>query len=165
MAFRFETQYLELEIYRLITIVEASPTLAGFEGAGSDERGLDRLRRQLDFPEISRIVVTLAAIIRSSLDADPAGGGDSSYRAALSRRVGTLVPDRAKPQEQPLLFWDACNKVIHAKAVEPEPILPSSGPAPPLTGRLVLYGDRNGKDWRADLDLKEYALSALELTP
>jgi hypothetical protein len=34
-----------------------------------------------------------------------------------------------------------------------------------LTGRLVLEGKRNGKEWRAELDLREYAFSALTLNP
>jgi hypothetical protein len=29
----------------------------------------------------------------------------------------------------------------------------------------VLYGDRQGKEWCAELDLKEYAFSALTLNP
>ena len=96
--------------------------------------------------------MSLAAIIRSSLDADPVGGGDSYYRAALGRRVGTLIPDLENPQEQePLDFREACNKVIHAKSVEPEMAPAIQGMTPPLTGRLVLYGDRRGKEWRASM--------------
>ncbi len=38
--FTFETPYLDLEIYKLITILEASPALAGFKGSESDERKL-----------------------------------------------------------------------------------------------------------------------------
>ena len=86
MAFRFETPYLDLEIYRLLTIIEASPALAGFDGDEPDKRKLDFLRGW-EFLEISRIVMSLAAIIRSSLDADPVGE-DIYYRTALDRRVG-----------------------------------------------------------------------------
>jgi hypothetical protein len=46
-------------------------------------------------------------------------------------------------------------QVIHAKSVEPETVQTAPGTAPPLTGRLVLYGDRQGKEWCAELDLKE----------
>jgi hypothetical protein len=56
-------------------------------------------------------------------------------------------------------------QVIHAKSVEPETVQTTPGTAPPLTGRLVLYGDRQGKEWCAELDLKEYAFSALTLNP
>jgi hypothetical protein len=55
--------------------------------------------------------------------------------------------------------------VIHAKSVEPETAAVFGDKPAPLAGRLVLYGDHRGKDWRAELDLKEYALTALRLTP
>jgi hypothetical protein len=45
MAFRFETPYLDLEIYRLLTILEASPALAKFDGAEPDKRKLEFLRK------------------------------------------------------------------------------------------------------------------------
>ena len=87
MAFRYETPYLDLEVYRLLTILEASPALAQFDGDESDKRKLEFLRGW-EFPEISRIVVSLATIISSSLDAELAASGDYYYGAALRRRVG-----------------------------------------------------------------------------
>ena len=167
MAFRYETPYLDLEIYRLLTILEASPALAAFDGdIESDKRKLEFLRGW-EFTEISRIVVSLAAIIRSSLDADPVGSGDSYYGLELQRPVGVLTPDLlGRPEKQePLDFREACNKVIHAKSVEPKTAPASRGTVPPLTGWLVLYGDHRGKDWRADLDLRDYAFAALTLKP
>ena len=165
MPFRFETPYLDLEIYRLLTILEASPALAGFDGGELDKLKVESLR-EWEFPEISRIVVSLAAIIRSSWEAHPVSDRDPFYRPALMRRVGSLVPDLENSQEQePLDFREACNKVIHAKSVEPETAPAIQGTSPPLTGRLVLYGNYREKEWRADLDLKEYAFSALTLNP
>jgi hypothetical protein len=77
-----------------------------------------------------------------------------------------LIPNLEKPKEQEILdFREACDKVIHAKSVEPETVQTTPGTAPPLTGRLVLYGDRQGKEWCAELDLKEYAFCALTLNP
>ncbi len=78
--------------------------------------------------------MSLAAIIRSGLDADPVGGGDAYYGAALNRRVDTLVPDQDDPHKQkPLDFREACNKVLHASNVEPEIITTSRGTAAPLS--------------------------------
>lgn len=160
--FVFETPYLDLEIYRLITILEASPALAEFEGDEPDKRKLEFLRNW-EFPEVSRIVVSLAAIIRSSLDANPVG--DGFYMQALGRRVGTLFPDESRPQvQQPLHFREACHKVLHANQVDPETIVVGSTRAL-LTGRLTLYGRLGEKHWRAELDLREYAFSALALNP
>jgi hypothetical protein len=161
--FTFETPYLDLEIYRLISILEASPVLAEYAGSESDMRKIEGLR-MWDFPEVSRIVVSLAAIIRSSLDADPVSGG--GYTEALERQVGTLFPEEGKPHlHKPLRFLEACNKILHAYRVHPETTAAPSGIAEPLTGRLILSGVQHDKVWRAELDLKKYALSALMLTP
>jgi hypothetical protein len=66
--FAFETPLLDLEIYRLLTILEASPALARFSGSATDKQMLEFLRGW-EYPEVSRIVVSLAAIVRSALDA------------------------------------------------------------------------------------------------
>jgi hypothetical protein len=160
VAFLYETPFLNLEIYRLRTILEASSALAKFEESETDENKVEFLRG-LEFPEISRIVVSLAAIIRSAIDTDPRAYA-ASYPTALRRAVGTLILDETHSQtREPLPFREACNKVIHANTVEPTRELETGA----LTGELVLCGCHRNKDWRAELDLREYALSALSLTP
>lgn len=157
--FTFETPFLDLEIYRLITILSSSPALAEVDESKSEKRKVEYLR-QWEFPEVSRIVVSLAAIVRSSLDADP------FQSEALERPVGTLFPDRSDLQRQePLRFREACNKILHADHVDPETTATTKGTAEPLTGRLVLYGRLHNKEWRAELELRDYALSALSLSP
>ena len=170
--FTFETPFLDLEIYRLISILVARPALAEFEGNESDKRKLEFLRH-LERPEVSRIVVSLAAIVRSSLDAHSIGGGFYIRKLegeALERQVGTLSPDKSNPHfEEPLRFRKACNKVLHADRVDFETkMVPTAVPSDtqaPLTGCLTLYRRLAKKEWRAELDLKEYAFSALALTP
>ncbi len=71
MAFLYETPYLDLEIYRLMTILESSPALADYGGTYEGDRDKVEYLRRSEFPEVSRIVVTLAAIIRAALDSDP----------------------------------------------------------------------------------------------
>jgi hypothetical protein len=66
VAFPYETPFLDLEIYRLMTILESSSTLADYGG----DRGKVEFLRGLEFPEVSRIVVSLAAIIRAARDAE-----------------------------------------------------------------------------------------------
>jgi hypothetical protein len=162
VAFLYESPLLDLEIYRLITILEASPALAEFEGSlETDRNKVDFLRRGFEFAEVSRIVVSLAAIIRSTVDANPkayAGYPDRS----LKRPVGVLMPDATKPHVwEALEFREACNKVLHADRVDPERTPPDTGA---LTGRLTLYGRHRRKDWEAKLDLRDYAVAALSLT-
>ena len=163
--FVYETAFLDLEIFRLITILEASPALADFEGSETDENKVAFLRG-LEFPEVSRIVMSFAAIIRSAIDANPRAyaGSSGSDDLALDREVGTLVtldPDESDTEvREPLRFREACNKVLHADHVDPE----TTGTGA-LTGHLSLYGRHYKKEWRAELDLKQYALSALTLSP
>jgi hypothetical protein len=80
--------------------------------------------------------------------------------------VGILFPDESNPQSwKSLRFREACNKVLHADYVDPETTAVTGGVREPLTGRLVLYGRYRRENWRTELDLKEYALSALALSP
>ena len=71
VAFLYETPFLDLEIYRLLTILESSPALADYGGTYEGDRDKVEYLRRSEFPEVSRIVVSLAAIIRAALDADP----------------------------------------------------------------------------------------------
>ena len=161
MAFLYETQFLDLEVYRLITILEASPALAEFNGSETDRNQITFLRN-LEFPEISRIVVSLAAIIRSAIDADPGAYAASPYDVTLEKPVGVRMPDDAQPSaSEALEFREACNKILHADQVDLERTPDTNA----LTGELFLSGRLRDKNWQAQLDLRQYALAALHLTP
>ena len=159
MAYLYESPFLDLEIYRLITILESSPALAEFKGNYDADRNKIEALREWEFPEVSRIVVSLAAIIRSARAASPrAYAGDLE----LERPVGVLMPDATNPRAwESLEFREALNKVLHADQVDSERAADTGA----LTGELILYGRHRGKDWQARLDLREYALAALSLTP
>jgi hypothetical protein len=160
VAFHYEPPFLDLEIYRLMTLVEASPVLANF-GGGEYKRRVEFLRRAFDFSEMSRIVVSLAAIHRTALKANRRYY-EAVHEADLQREVGTIIPDVTKPQRRkPLRFKEACDKVLHADKVDLETD-PGSGA---LTGRLILLGKLHEQEWCAELDLRAYALTAHALTP
>ena len=118
MAFSYETPFLDLEIYRLMTILESSPALADYGGTYEGDRGKVEFLRGLEFPEVSRIVVSLAARIIAARDADPQlYAGDLE----IERPVGVLMPDATRPDAwESLGFREACNKVIHAERVDPK---------------------------------------------
>jgi hypothetical protein len=95
----------------------------------------------LEFPEVSRIVVSLAAIIRAAIDAIPHA---NEGNLAVERPVGVLMPDATRPDVwESLEFREACNKVIHAKRVDPKRAVDTGA----LTGELILHGDYRKKDW------------------
>jgi hypothetical protein len=56
---------------------------------------------------------------------------------------------------------EACNKILHASRVE----LGREPETDALTGELFLEGRYRGEDWHARLDLRQYGLAALALTP
>jgi hypothetical protein len=152
-----------LEIYRLMTILESSSTLADYGGTYEGDRGKVGFLRGLEFPEVSRIVVSLAAIIRAALDADPQlHAGSLELESEIERPVGVLMPDATRPDAwESLEFREACNRVIHAKRVDPKRTVDTGA----LTGELNLHGDYREKDWQGRLELREFALAALALTP
>jgi hypothetical protein len=184
MSYFYNSSYLELEIYRLLTILEASPGLAYYAGAEEDtlldyER-IERLRRW-EIPEVSRIVISIAAIIRGGMNADPERyAGDGLPEEGVQRLVGTLNPDIDRPEAGylPLNFREALNKVIHAKRVEPEwdddmwldetseeQDATTGGDTPAFKGHLYLYGDYRKKNWLATVNLRQYAMAATAVVP
>jgi hypothetical protein len=162
VAFIYESPLLDLEVYRLMTILESSLVLADYAGTYEGDRNKVEALSGWEYPEVSRIVVSLAAIIRTAMDADPGLYAVDFIELEVERPVGVLMPDATKPRAwESLEFREACNKVIHAKRVEPQRTVDSGA----LTGELFLYGDYRKKDWQARLDLREFALAALALTP
>jgi hypothetical protein len=162
VAFIYESPLLDLEVYRLMTILESSRVLADYAGTYEGDRNKVEALRGWEYPEVSRIVVSLAAFIRTAMDADPGLYAGDFIELEVERPVGVLMPDATKPRAwESLEFREACNKVIHAKRVEPQRTVDSGA----LTGELFLYGDYRKKDWQARLDLREFALAALALTP
>jgi hypothetical protein len=162
VPFLYGNQVLHLELYRLLTILEASPALADFEGSDeSDKQQVDFLRRGHEFAEVSRIVVSLAAIIRSEITAILLAD-KGYYDLPQNRPVGVLRSDLSVPgASEDLYFREACNKILHADQVNPEQT-PDNGA---LTGQLTLYGRFKGKNWQAKLDLRGYAMAAMALPP
>jgi hypothetical protein len=71
VAFLYESPFLDLEVYRLMTILESSPALADYAGTYEGDRNKVEALRGWEYPEVSRIVVSLAAIIRAAMDTDP----------------------------------------------------------------------------------------------
>jgi hypothetical protein len=165
MSYVYDSSYLDLEIYRLLTILVASDELAHYAAVGEesywDDKRIDRLRKW-EFPEVSRIVVSIAAIIRGGMQADPERyAGDWHESEGRRRHVGTLRPDLTQPDRaEPLFFSDALNKVIHAKRVVAE-----YGEYGGLTGSVCLHGDYRKKNWEASVNLRHYAMAATSVVP
>ena len=141
------SEALDLEAYTLAALVAGSAVLR------REERGKMALawaRRTFEYSEISRRLVGLAVLLRSTLDATGRDGSDV---------VGELVADVDHPEViADLTLREACNKIIHARQVDLSP-----GPVrelPPVGNRFVLEGQYRDKVWRATLDVFTFLGSA-----
>jgi hypothetical protein len=184
MHFQYDLQHMRSEVYKLLTIVEASPALAAYKGSDKeDARLVARIRGDMEQPEISRLVLSLAAMARSALDVERQwvpGEFDRRERKikgldAISRRVvGEVLSDSittplrgasedSEVEFQPLQFREACNKVLHAFIV----FLEQDPANTALTGHISLVGERprgkNSEPWQAIVDLRKFAVACLDV--
>jgi hypothetical protein len=158
-GFLIESPHIDLELYRLVTAVLTSPALAEL---ASDEfvGGRWEWLRKIEFPEISRIRISVAAIVRNGLQAAPQSSID------LERPVGILIRDLTKPKTyEPLTFRESCNKILHATHVDPETTdAKGNHIAPVLQPRVNLFGELGKREWKAVLDIRQFAVAAVVLT-
>jgi hypothetical protein len=141
------------------TAVLASPALAKL---ATDENARHRWEwlRRIEFAEVSRILVSVAAIVRNGLETAPRSSIE------LERPVGILIPDQRKPDTyEALTFRESCNKILHAVHVDPEvKSIDDENIAPVLEPRLSLHGEFRRREWKAVLDIREFVLAAVVLT-
>ncbi len=186
MPFTYESPYLDLELYRLLTILAASEGLAEYTmpSGGRDYERIKRLRKW-EKTEVSRIVLSIAVVLRNGIQADPDRyKGNSPPEEGMDRIVGSFFPQdkpRTTPSPsgsggvkissgEPLSFRNALDRVIHAKRVAHAWEAQNEDPEDPRDvfplGILTLFGDFNGKrPWEADVILPEYTLAAAAVIP
>jgi hypothetical protein len=189
MSYKFEAAQVDVELYRLITIAVAGPGLAQvvktIPADSSDRRILDWLRNW-EQPEVSRLVLSIAVMIRNGIQADPEifeADPPNHYMEAMDITVGKLFPNVDKNPRvvkkdgggmlispgKDLRFRDALDKIIHAKHVRYVSEITFSNPEDDLAyppENLTLFGDWKGKNpWEADVYLVDYALAAARLAP
>jgi len=152
-----ETPNIDMELYRLLSCLFSSSTFAKLLAKEKETHYWEFFKR-MEFPEICRILVSIAAITRNNLDA--------GYSSAKSKYpVGLLYVDGSQNQEPETLdFRQACNKILHASKVNPDVTKPSSGLASPLTNLIHLYGTQGKRHWHAVIDIQQFALTATNFT-
>ncbi|MGD2177923.1 MAG: hypothetical protein PVG71_08895 [Anaerolineae bacterium] len=160
-GFPFESSHLDLEIYRLLTAVAASSVLT--ERADDEVDGPKwKWLKKMELPEISRLLVSIAAIARNNIDSCP--GSRQVDARLIERPVGFLIPDLSAPNSrEPLGFRESCNKVLHADFINPEVTDLSKALYSALKPLVHLYGSHRGSDWRATVHVYEFAMTALAL--
>jgi hypothetical protein len=156
-GFWIEAPHIDLELYRLVTAVLASPALAESARNEAGGRRLESLR-MMEFAEISRILVSVAAMVRNGLEAAP------RTSIELQRPVGTLIRDLTRPTHERLTFQESCNKILHATFVDPETTeVEGEDIARVLQPRVNLFGAWRKQEWKAVLDIRQFVIAAVVL--
>ena len=155
-GFIFETPFIDLEIYRLATVVLASRPMAELGRDEFNGRKWEWLGK-IEFTEVSRLLVSIAAIVRNNVHDIP------STRMELRQPVGLLIPNLNRPdRHEDLSFREACNKILHASEVLPKTVEIAEEVAPALEPLVDLYGEKGKKPWKAVLDVRLFAVAATE---
>jgi hypothetical protein len=157
-GFQFESPQLDMKIYRLITTVAGSYELA--ERVGREEEGQKwEWFKRAEIPELSRLLVSIAAICRSNIDAFDAWSDLDEME--IDAPVGILYPDLSEPEnDEELGFRSACNKILHTDRFNPDVEDPARGMDSALRPLIHLYGQYHGDNWKAILQIYRFAIQA-----
>jgi len=142
---------ISIEIYRLLCLVQASPSL---------ERNKSRfhleLRTEHQESEVGRLLIFIAAAIRNMIDQNPSRA-DYWLRGIGSDVVGVLTPDLSQSKgKEELHFREGCHKIIHCDSInfDYRSKKPRRGDA--LNPKIHLYGTFRRKNWKATLDVYRF---------
>jgi hypothetical protein len=110
---------------------------------------------------IPKLLISLSASLRIKHD-------DGSWWIENERNVGKLFPDLNTKNEEILSLREACNKIIHAKSVhyDIEPIGSFEHikrQCRYLNPFIYLYGTKYDKNWKAMLDVRQFATGCLNV--
>jgi hypothetical protein len=147
-----------LDVYRLVSHFLASRPIASVD-ENSARRALDRFVIGNEKPEISRLLVNVAAYYRVKYD-------DGSWEHAAwlhddAGLIGAVINVASHPAcEQPLTFREACNKIIHAKKVHFDTSVDENTGAAYLNPIVYLYGEKGSQNWKATLDVIQFCKAA-----
>jgi hypothetical protein len=144
-----------LDLYRLLCMVLADRQFAKLGLQSS--RAIEWLQDGYADTEITRVLISTAVILRILFDQDR-----RRFRDLVSKKCGTLYPERPKMTREDLTLREACNKIIHATRVSRDVVVPDATRNPDQEGLyrqpyLYLYGEKSGQAWRAKLSIIDVA--------
>jgi hypothetical protein len=145
---------LGLELYRLLAIFAGG---RGLSERRSDEP-LDVFARSIvdfEYLEISRILLTVAIVIRNETD----GSDSPTVTQVLPQTVGWLEPDLDghAGKRHALTFRESLNKIIHAHALNLDRSDPSTMTSGYVNPVVYAYGEKNKSVWKAELEVFAWA--------
>lgn len=153
-----EDQLVSLELYRLLTIFAGSPKIAELQRGDDGGCVYGWSVRSFEYPEIGRILVSLAAMLRNDWDANPARVNGNLSLLHQNSRVGVLTPNLKTPSETvPLDLRESLHKILHACTINLDR---SQGPSiydGHLNPRVHLYGEKAASQWKATLEIYSWS--------
>lgn len=145
---------IEREIYWLMTVFGASRRL--YQISDGENHSFDAIRNDYEDGEASRLLISVAIMIRSQMDAR--GPRPASIDPNRGKVMGNLSTEGKR--RQPLGLRDACNKIIHATGVN-FPCRKAKKPGRTYLGpKVELEGFQGDIRWRAVLDVMKFAEAA-----
>jgi hypothetical protein len=159
-----EPQTLQRELYWLAAAASASEKLHELSEPRDDDE-LDTLRIRYEITEISRLLISIAVIIRNMQDS-PVPRLIGPNRAARKSRqkeieVGTLVTDSGKSQ---LNIRNACNKIIHALYVNFPVAQSDPEKLSHITRKVIIKGKLGKQEWEANIDIINFIRAAYRIS-
>jgi hypothetical protein len=153
-----EDTFVDRELYRLVTIFAASSFLSEKRGDEDEANLFGYCLRYFELPEVGRILISLAAILRNEWDYRPDSINEHLDYVAQNPKVGLLTEDLENPNNQcDLHVRESLNKIMHAHMMNFERSEGSSVYSGHLLPRVHLYGEKKGKEWKATIDIYTWA--------
>lgn len=139
-----------LELHRLLSLFLASKSFAAlrtnFPGEGFDP--IFQIQ-EVEEDEITRLLLTLAVTARVIDDRQ------GHVLERVGSNCGKLKKNIDEHDDEILSLREACNKIIHAKKIHFD--LEEDAGQSYLNPFIYLYGDHNGKSWKATLDIVAFS--------
>jgi hypothetical protein len=157
-GFNLEASQIDIQIYRLISVIAGSKIFSE-KIANSDEAQKWKWFKKNEIPELSRLLLSIAAISRSNIDSW--NSHSETDKLNIERPVGVLFQDiNNMDNHKPLKFRNACNKILHTDKFNPEANDQSRGLDSELKPMIHLYGSHYDNDWKIRLNVYDFALCA-----
>ena len=145
-------EIMHTDLFRLLTVFQASRTIA--EATPDEDHPFAKLRCNWEEAEASRLIVNIAATVRSALDC---AINTETLETLFSRPVGTIVPDTEDPQRtDSLTLRDCCNKVLHADLIHFDLTQAKEWHKQAINPVMYLYGVYRRKEWKATIDILKF---------
>jgi hypothetical protein len=152
----FDPGPFALDLHRLLCLVLADRQVATI---ALESRSIAWLQGEFLRTEVRRILISSAAALRIWFDLR---GGTKAFEH-MPTDCGKLFPEwpQHKRKSEVLTLREACNKIIHAKEINYDSVIPDRLRNPDLEGVylkpfIYLYGTKDKKGWRAKLSIVDF---------